>query len=247
MRALAATFITLFCSIVFAAPAIGGDIKLSAAASLREALDELSASFAKKYPAVRCIRNYGGSGQMAKQIESGVPCDIFISANTEWMDYLRQKGVVQKAGIRTFTYNTLVFAGTPAKASSLQDLLRLERIAIASPKSVPAGAYAMEALKKAGLERPLAHKLVMAKDVRECLMYAERGEVNGAFVYRTDALQGKKVKILFTVPQTLYPRVAYPMALTTEGAHNQDAVAFLQFLSSKDAGRVLDKYGFARP
>lgn len=244
MKTLAAT-LTLLCSVVLAAPALGGDINLSAAASLKEVLDEISGAFMRKHPAVRCMRNYGGSGQLVKQIESGLPCDIVIPANMEWMDYLKRKGIVPGAGIRTFTYNTLVFAGAPGKASSLQDLLRLGRIAIGSPRSVPAGMYAMEALQEAGLERALASKLVMAKDVRAALMYAERGEVDGAFVYRTDALQGKKVKILFTVPQNLYPRVAYPMGLTAEGARNQDAIAFLQFLSGTEAQRLLHKYGFA--
>ena len=162
---------------------------------------------------MKFVKNYGASGALAKQIENGAPADIFISANLEWMDYLKNKKLADAASIGTFAYNTLVFAGAAGKASSMQDLLKLERIAIGSPKSVPAGEYAMEAFKKAGLDKQLGKKLVMAKDVRECLMYAERGEVDGAFVYKTDALQAKQAKILFTVPQELYPRVTYPMAL----------------------------------
>jgi molybdate transport system substrate-binding protein len=126
----------------------------------------------------------------------------------------------------------------------MQDLIKLERIAIGSPKSVPAGEYATEALKKSGLDKQLDKKLVMAKDVRECLMYAERGEVDGAFVYKTDALLAKQTKILFTVPQELYPRVTYPMALTVAGAKNKDAAAFFTYLRSDDATTVLSKYGF---
>jgi molybdate transport system substrate-binding protein len=85
----------------------------------------------------------------------------------------------------------------------------------------------------------------MAKDVRECLMYAERGEVDGGFVYRTDALQAKQAKILFTVPQDLYPRVTYPMGLTLAGAKNKDADAFYKYLQGAEATTVLGKYGFA--
>jgi molybdate transport system substrate-binding protein len=133
----------------------------------------------------------------------------------------------------------------PGKASSMQELARLERIAIGSPKSVPAGEYAMEAFKRAGLDKQLEKKLIMAKDVRECLMYAERGDVDGAFVYKTDALQAKRVKVLFTVPQNLYPRVTYPMSLTVPGAKNRDAAAFFAYLHSDEARSVLAKYGFA--
>jgi molybdate transport system substrate-binding protein len=228
-----------------ALPLQAAEISLSVAASLKEVINELSDGFAKKKPGVKFVRNYGASGQLVKQIENGAPADIFISANLEWMDYLKNKQLADVASIGTFTYNTLVFAGAPGKASSMHDLIKLERIAIGSPKSVPAGEYATEAFKKAGIEKQLEKKLVMARDVRECLTYAERGEVDGAFVYRTDALQAKQARILFVVPQELYSRVVYPMALTVTGARNKDAAAFFAYLHGDEAKAVLLKYGFA--
>ncbi|HTG80669.1 MAG TPA: molybdate ABC transporter substrate-binding protein [Geobacteraceae bacterium] len=242
--------ITLVCCLLVALfavspAAMAAEISLSVAASLKEVVNELSDSFARKNPDVKLVKNYGASGALAKQIENGAPADIFISANLEWMDYLKQKSLVETSSIGMFTYNTLVFAGAGDKqVSGMRDLAKLEKIAIGSPKSVPAGEYAMEAMKKAGVDRLLEKKLVMARDVRECLMYAERGEVDGAFVYRTDALQAKQVKILFTVPQELYPRVVYPMALTLAGAGKKGAREFLDFLRSAEAKNVLAKYGF---
>jgi len=234
----------LLCLLFLASPALAGDVSLSVAASLKDVVNELSDGFAKKHPGVKFLKNYGGSGVLAKQVENGAPSDIFISANMEWMEYLKNKKLVHSTTVGTFAYNTLVFAGDPGKATSLQDLVKLERIAIGSPKSVPAGDYATEAFKKAGIDKRLDKKLVMAKDVRECLMYAERGEVDGAFVYRTDALLAKKAKILFTVPQHLYSRVTYPLALTVAGAKNGDAVAFFAYLNSEEAKAVLKRYGF---
>jgi molybdate transport system substrate-binding protein len=245
MKIVLNVLVPLVCSLLLATSALAGEINLSVAASLKEVINELSDSFARMHPGVKFIKNYGASGQLAKQIESGAPSDLFISANLEWMDYLKNKKLVDNPSIGTFTYNTLVFAGMPGKASSMQDLVKLERIAIGSPKSVPAGEYAMEAIKKAGLGRQLEKKLIMAKDVRECLMYAERGEVDGGFVYRTDALQAKQAKILFTVPQNLYPRVVYPMSLTVAGAKNRDAAAFFAYLHGNEAKSVLTRYGFA--
>jgi len=242
--------ITLVCCLLVALfavspAAMAAEISLSVAASLKEVVNELSDSFARKNPDMKLVKNYGASGALAKQIENGAPADIFISANLEWMDYLKQKSLVETSSIGMFTYNTLVFAGAGDKqVSGMRDLAKLEKIAIGSPKSVPAGEYAMEAMKKAGVDRLLEKKLVMARDVRECLMYAERGEVDGAFVYRTDALQAKQVKILFTVPQELYPRVVYPMALTLAGAGKKGAREFLDFLRSAEAKNVLAKYGF---
>lgn len=241
LKSLAVSLLLL----VAVAPALAGEVGLSVAASLREVIEELSTRFARTHPGVRFTGNYGGSGQLAKQIESGAPADIFISANLQWMEYLQQRKLVQGESVGTFGYNTLVFAGAPGKVSSLQELPKLERIALGSPKSVPAGDYALQALKKAGLERRLRGKLVMAKDVRESLMYAERGEVDGAFVYRTDALRAKRSRILFAVPKGLYPRVVYPMALTAAGAGNADAAAFLAYLGSRDARGVLARHGFS--
>lgn len=238
-------FLSLLILVVCATPALAAEVNLSVAASLKEVINELSDGYAKGHPGVKFLKNYGASGALAKQIESGAPADLFISANLEWMDYLKNKKLVDNASIGSFAYNTLVFAGTPGKASSMHELIKLERIAIGSPRSVPAGEYAAEALKKAGLDKLLEKKLIMAKDVRECLMYAERGEVDGAFVYKTDALQAKHAKILFTVPQGLYPRVTYPMSLTVSGMKNKDAAAFFAYLHGGDAKAVLAKYGFA--
>lgn len=245
MKNAVKVLVSLFCILLMATPALAGDVSLSVAASLKEVINELSENFTKKNPGVKFLKNYGASGQLSKQIESGAPADVFISANLEWMDYLKNKKLVDTASIGTFTYNTLVFAGTQGKASSMQDLVKLEKIAIGSPKSVPAGEYATESIKKAGIDKQLEKKLVMAKDVRECLMYAERGEVDGAFVYRTDALQAKQAKILFTVPQELYSRVIYPMSLTVTGKQNKDAAAFFTYLHGDEAKSVLVKYGFA--
>lgn len=244
MKNITSLFVSTLCLLLLALPAMAGDVNLSIAASLKEVVNELSDSFAKKNPGVKFLKNYGASGTLAKQIENGAPADVFISANMEWMEYLKNKKLVDTGSISTFADNILVFAGSAGKASSMQDLPKLEKIAIGSPKSVPAGEYAMEALKKSGIDKQLEKKLVMARDVRDCLMYAERGEVDGAFVYRTDAQQARQAKILFVVPKELYSRVVYPMALTVTGAKNADVKAFYSFLQSEEAKTVLRKYGF---
>ncbi len=246
MKKVATLIFYLICVLILSTRAFAGDINLSVAASLKEVINDLSDSFGRKNPGVKFIRNFGASGALAKQIENGAPADIFISANTEWMEYMRNKKLVDAGNIDTFAFNTLVFAGAGVKkASGMHDLAGLEKIAIGSPKSVPAGEYAMAAIKKSGMAGQLKKKLVMARDARDCLMYAERGEVEGSFVYRTDALLAKRARILFTVPQELYPRVVYPMALTSSGAKNGDAAAFFKYLKSGDARAVLVKYGFA--
>lgn len=225
---------------------VAAEINLFAAASLKEVFNEITGNYSRTHPGVTFKKNYGASGALAKQIENGAPADIYVSANMEWMDYLKEKKMVEEKNIETMAFNVLVFAGKPElKISSLQETVRLDRIAIGSPKSVPAGEYAAEAFKKAGINKQLEKKLVMARDVRECLMYADRGEVDGAFVYRTDALQAARhARILFTVPQEYYPRVTYPMALTFAGVKNREATAFYATLKSPEVTGILRKYGF---
>jgi molybdate transport system substrate-binding protein len=238
--------VMLLCAFMTTAmPAMAGQLNLSAAASLKESINEMTDKYTAKHPGTTFVKNFGASGALAGQIENGAPADLFISASTEWMDYLKNKKLVDASSEKNFAYNLLVFAGaTSKKVTGMNDLAGLDKIAIGSPKSVPAGDYAMQALKKAGLDQKLTGKLVMGKDVRECLMYAELGEVDGSFVYRTDALQAKKAKILFTVPDELYSRVTYPMALTSTGARNSEAKAFIEWLQSGEARSILKKYGF---
>jgi molybdate transport system substrate-binding protein len=184
---------------------------------------------------------------MAKQIEQGAPADIFVSANSKWMKYLVEKQLVAADTERIFAYNQLVFAGEKKSSEfSLESLTGLERIALGNPQSVPAGQYAKQAMERAGVYAALEQekKLVMAKDVRQALIYADRGEVDGAFVYKTDALLAKHAQILFIVPADFYDRVSYPVALTAEGAKNEEAKAFYDYMRSPEAIAILAKYGF---
>jgi molybdate transport system substrate-binding protein len=227
--------------------AFAADVNVSSAGSLRDLLGELARDFSGLRAGARILNNSGASGTLARQIASGAPCDIFISANSKWMDYLRSRGLVDPATVRTFAHNSLVFVGAQRSASSLQDLPKLGRIAIGSPGHVPAGEYALEALRKAGIERELQGKLVFTKDVRQSLAYAESGDVDGAFVYRTDALQARHARILFTVPPQLYSRISYCVALTPAGARNGDASAFYAFLQGDEGRLLLEQFGFALP
>ncbi len=222
-------------------------VYLSVAASMTDAFKELIADFSAAHPEAKILPNFASSGSLAKQIDQGAPADLFVSANPKWMKYLAEKNLVAPGMEHIFAYNRLVFVGQEKSGiGSLADLVRLERIAIGTPESVPAGQYARQALEGAGLYATLEQekKLVMAKDVRQALLYADRGEADGAFVYNTDALLARNAVILFTVPQELYDRVAYPLALTAAGAENPTAVALYNYMAGEKAIAILVKYGF---
>ncbi len=237
----------LMIALLGAAPGLAAEIRLSAAASMNDALKEIAASYAGRRPEAIILPNFASSGALAKQIAQGAPADIFVSANPKWMDYLVAEQRIAPEKVETLACNSLVLVGNPnLKISSLDDLLALPRLALGSPKSVPAGQYAAQALRAAGVYDQLAEagKLVMAQDVRQALVYADRGETDGAFVYKTDALLARGAKILYQVPPHLYDEVTYPMGLTMGGTKNAEAVAFFAFLKSGEAQKVLESYGF---
>ncbi len=242
--------ILIFLLLAVALPTAAAEIRLSAAASLSEVVKELAASYQQRQADITLVTNFASSGSLAKQVLAGAPVDLYISANPKWMDYLQEQGLLAADGAKVLAHNSLVFVGWPATAAaSLKDLPALQSIALGSPRSVPAGSYAEQALVSAGIYEQLqaGKKLVLAKDVRQALLYAERGEVDGAFVYRTDALLARQAKVLFSVPQELHSRVVYPAALTVTGRKNPAAEAFFNYLFSEEAGEILVDFGFALP
>ncbi|SDO57025.1 molybdate ABC transporter substrate-binding protein [Desulforhopalus singaporensis] len=227
--------------------AYGESLYVSVAASMTDAFKEIISAYPGDDPDDRILPNFASSGSLAKQIAQGAPADLYVSANPKWMRFLADNHMIDEATRRIFAFNKLVFVGrSGGGVSQLAQLTSLEKIAIGTPQSVPAGQYAKQAMEGAGIYQPLKRdrKLVMAKDVRQALLYADRGEVDGAFVYRTDALLAQNAAVLFTVPDELYDRVSYPLALTVSGSKKALAVSFYEFIGSPQVSQILSKYGF---
>lgn len=223
---------------------------LSITASMTDAFKEIVNIFRTNHSDTRVLMNFGSSGSLAKQILQGAPADFYVSANPKWLAYLIEKEIIAEKNSKIIAYNKMVFVGHPEITfSGMRQLTTLKKISIGSPQSVPAGQYAKQAMEKAGVYSLLQNekKLVIAKDVRQALLYADRGEVDGAFVYKTDVQLARNIKILFSVPEELYDRVSYPLALTVRGAEKKEAIAFFDFMASKQAVAILRKYGFETP
>lgn len=233
----------------FLAPPIKAEtITASVAASMTDAFQEISKKYSLRNPGTRILPNFASSGSLAKQITQGAPVDIYISANERWIEYLMEKKLIRPENQQIFAHNSLVFVGKDSgkEVASMANLVQCNRIAIGSPESVPAGIYAKQAMQKSGIYEVLRRrkKLILAKDVRQALVYADRGEVDGAFVYRTDGLLARNARILFSVPDELYERVSYPVALTRAGAENKAARSLYEYMRSAEVALILTRYGF---
>lgn len=240
----------VFVILVFTVSAQAEPVRVSAAKSMSNLCNNLIVLFQTEHPDVKIVPNFASSGALAKQIEQGAPADIYISANPKWMTRLVETGKIKSDTEKIFAHNALVFVGkSSTNAHAMNDLQALMRVALGSPSSVPAGQYAKQAMDKVGIyDKMLKNgQLIMAKDVRQALIYADRGETDGAFVYKTDAMLAMGAKILFEVPVELYSRVAYPVAMTKESEGNAEAKLFYDYIVSEAAQPEMLRLGFALP
>ncbi len=232
-----------------AAPA--ADLTVSAAASLTNAFRELAPLFEARHPGTQVLLNFAASDALLAQIAKGAPADVFAAADQDPMDRAEAQGLLVAGSRRNFVGNALVLA-VPADSTlviaKLDDLLRLQvkRIALGAPASVPAGRYALGAVKAAGLWPAVEAKAVYAQSVRQALDYTARGEVEAGFVYATDAaLMKDKVKVALGVPTE--NRVLYPIAAVTSSPNTIAAAQFIDFVMSPQAQAVFTRHGFRRP
>ena len=225
-----------------------GEVTVFAAASLSDALGELAASYHRSTgDDVRL--NLGASSNLARQIREGAPADVFFSADEAKMDALARAGLIEPGTRRSLLSNALVVVVpadsrlAPASAGDLASPA-VRRLAVAEPATVPAGIYAKEYLERLGLWRALAPKIVPAENVRAVLAAVESGDVDAGFVYRTDALVPRRVRVAWTVPPAEGPRISYPVAVVRGGDNPAGARRFVAWLESPAARSVFAKYGF---
>lgn len=252
MRLVAPMLALLLLALPAPAPAAQA-LTVSAAVSLRDAVQEIAAAFTAQHPDVRLRLNFGSSGELQKQIEAGAPVDVFVSAGAGQMDELERRSLVETGTRRIIARNVLV-AVKPA--DSRLDLARPEtlldptvtRIVIGNPRTVPAGQYAEQSLRGLGLWDAVQRKLVYAENVRQALDYVARGEVDVGFVYATDAaLRRERVTEAFRPAADTYAPVTYPAAVVTATRQPALARALVEFLAGDAARAVLVRRGFAGP
>jgi molybdate transport system substrate-binding protein len=236
-----------------AMPALAEDrpVNVFAAASLKQVLDEVGKLF-KAQTGFSVVVVAAGSGELARQIEAGAPADLFIPADTIWMDWAAERRLVRQETQRIIAGNMLVLIGPPGTAAlpplmqglSLKSLLGQERLAMGDPRSVPAGRYAEAALKALGAWDGIKDQIAATQNVRAALLLVERGEAPLGIVYASDAkVAGTSIAVLGQFPESSHEPIIYPAALTTESA-SPAAADFLEFLTQPAAQSAFAAAGF---
>jgi molybdate transport system substrate-binding protein len=248
---LSAVIVAGLCA-ALAAPVSAQDrtITVFAAASMKNALDDINAAFLKA-SGTRVVASYAASSALAKQIEQGAPADVFASADVDWMDYSTQKKTIKDDTRVNLLGNRLVLiAPKDAKITDVKigpgfDLAKVigdGRITTGEVSSVPVGKYAKGALLKLGIWPSVEKKFAMADNVRGALALVARGEAVLGIVYETDAKVEPNVKIAGAFPPDSHPPIVYPVAATVNA--KPEAAAYLNFLRSGTAKTVFEQYGF---
>jgi molybdate transport system substrate-binding protein len=225
-------------------------VRVFAAASLNNALQEAADDFENEY-GIEVRLSFASSSTLARQIELGAPADVFISANPSWMNYLQKRQLVVDSSRVDLLGNSLVVVAPTGEELSVEvweEELSTQfdgRLAIADPDHVPAGIYAKQAMVWLGWWNGVEDRLAVAADVRAALVFVERGACQIGIVYATDAMASKRIRVLSFLPKTSHDPIVYPAAVIKGGSGR--ALELLAFLQSKAAFEVFRSYGFAIP
>jgi molybdate transport system substrate-binding protein len=249
-----AAFLTAFTVLCGAtrSPALAEEkiLTVFAAASMKNALDEIDAAYTAK-TGVKITASYAASSALAKQIEQGAPADVFVSADTDWMDYATARKTINEPTRVNLLGNSIVLiAPRDSRVDNvnigpgfyLSKLAGDGKVATGDVKAVPVGKYARAALEKLGAWQAAEPKFAMAESVRAALTLVARGEAVLGIVYATDAKVEPGVKIVGTFPADSHPAIIYPVATTTTA--KREATGYLAFLRSSAAKAIFEKYGF---
>lgn len=248
LAALAALAILPWAGARAEAPA--APLTVLAAASLTESLQSVGAAWTAKGNGPVTF-SFDATSRLAKQIEGGVPADVFVSADLAWMDHLETRGLLAPGTRTVIAGNALVAvvgrgaAFAPTRASDLA-APAVKRLALAG-ENVPAGRYARAALVSQGAWDAVRDRVVVGDDVRGTLTWVAAGEADAGVVYATDARIEPRVRVAFTFPSAAHPPIVYPAAALAGSRHGADAARFVAFCRSPEARAIFAAAGFTPP
>lgn len=245
----ARVWLALLATLALAIPAAAAPVRVFAASSLTEAMNDVADAYAKTGRA-RPTLVFGASSALARQIEAGAPASIFFSADEAWMDHLADRKLIAAGTRLPLLGNRLVLivpAGSPRRVAirpsfGFAGLIGDGRWATGDPDAVPVGRYARQALIRLGVWAAAEGRLARAENVRAALAFVETGAARAGIVYATDARASGRVAVAGTFPASSHDPIVYPAALL--GTPDAEARAFFSFMRDRRAKRLYAARGF---
>jgi molybdate transport system substrate-binding protein len=214
-------------------------VTVYAAASLTEVFQRIDS---------RPAYSFGGSNQLAFQIEQGAPADVFASASPTFTRRLYRDGLVERP--RAFAANALVLAvprSNPAELRSVFDLRDRRVRLVVGTASVPIGAYTRQMLRRLGLTSVLDKVVSQEPDVKSIVGKIALGEADAGFVYATDVRAASGRLRAIPLPRWSQPAVRYEVAVVRASRRKADARRFVAALSTPRARKLVRAAGFTVP
>ncbi len=244
------TGLLLGASAIFSTGASAGDVTVFAAASMKNAMDEIAAEWAEQAGHTATV-SLAGSSELARQIQQGAPADVFISANIDWMDRLEADGLIDPESRFDLLGNSIVLIAHGMEAEpveiapgfDLAGMLGESRLAMALVDAVPAGIYGKASLESLGIWEEVEPRVAQADNVRAALAFVSTGEAPMGIVYATDAVAGDDVTVVGTFPADTHPPIIYPAASIAASDSPLNA-EFMEFLRSETARAAFERQGF---
>lgn len=226
-------------------------ITVAAAADLQFAFQEMEAPFEAEC-GCDVVLIFGSSGKFAAQIEEGLPADVFASANAEYVDRLRDKGLIVEGSDQLYAVGRIAVAvpvGSPLEPTGL-DLLadpRVTRVAIANPDHAPYGMAAKQALESAGLWEAVRPRLVLGENAAQTTQFVETGDASAGIVPLSLAIQRKDKLRFALIDAALHQPLRQVAAVLSRSRHPDLATRFIRFINSDTGRPIMRKYGFVLP
>lgn len=226
------------------------ELTILAAASLTDVTKELADLYKEVEPDVTLTFSYGASGALQTQIEEGAPADIFMSAATKQMDALAEENLLAVDTRKDLLVNKVVLIkplDSELELTSFKDVAsdQVKSVALGEPEGVPVGQYAKQVFTNLGIEDVVEAKANYGSDVKQVLTWVESGEVDCGVVYSTDAMISDKISVVCEAPEDSHEAIIYPVAVLDSSLLQEQAKAFIDFLSTEDAVASFEKYGFS--
>jgi len=225
-------------------------VTIFAAASLTNVITELGAQYEKEQ-SVKVVNSFAASSALAKQIENGAPADIFMSADSKWMNYLQDKNLIDVSSRVNLLGNRLVLIAPKGRSFKVDFKKTFDfakafdgKLCTGDIDAVPVGIYAKQSFNNLGWWDSIKTRIVGTQDVRAALAFVERGECAAGIVYETDAKVSDKVDIVGVFPDETHDPVVYPLAIVSKASDNPLAKSFATYLASPKAAETFSRYGF---
>ena len=238
-------FLILVLGVLMSVSVFSKEIMVSAAASLKNCLEEIIPQYEKDSKNT-VVLNLGGSGTLRTQIEKGAEVDIFISANQTNVKRLVEKNIVKKENAYDFLSNILILVKSPYSKSEINSIEGLRNsdvyVAVGNPETAPVGNYTLQALKNLGIFDTMnQEKIVYAKDVTATAQYVDMGEADFGIIYDSDKNRMKNPIVVESFPEDSHDRIIYSLALMN---NNKGTEEFFEFLKKNSTKEIFKKHGF---